>query len=567
MVQVKQSGNEALKSVAIVFLGTILLACGTVTPKESAAIDQKDKPLTVNNDHRTQPVLPPPQVRAALLPPMNIEVPTPKDMAEPDETRFDVAANNVNAREFFMSLVEGTPANLVVDPDVTGEITLNLKNVTTRETLDIVRDIYGYQYQKTRLGYMVFARKIQTRIYSVNYLNIRRTGVSELRISSGHLAETGSSPDNVNAGNSHTSKGDEVDSIVKTSSEVDFWADMQSNLKMIIGEGEGRTVAVNPQSGLVIVKAMPAELKNIDNFIRQLQNASARQVILEAKILEVDLNDAFQSGINWSALEYPVYDRADADAESRENRKDGPGDSVDIQGETGISDQNSLNETPGSGSPVHGGLFSLALDINEFGDFIELLKTQGNVQVLSSPRVSTVNNQKATIKIGSDEYFVTDVDTGVATSATGHKSVNPGVRLTPFFSGIALDLTPQITADGMVMLHIHPSVSEVKNQTKTFTVDDNRFSLPLAFSRTRESDSIIRARNGQIVVVSGLMKNMTDDTVKSELVVLLRAIVIERDQQWAYVRGESGKQSGIIKKGRPEGSLEVFGATDEGNTH
>jgi MSHA biogenesis protein MshL len=200
------------------------------------------------------------------------------------------------------------------------------------------------------------------------------------------------------------------------------------------------------------------------------------------------------------------------------------------------------------------------LKLDNFDAFIEALQTQGDVHVLSSPRVSTINNQKAVIKVGSDEFFVTGISTETTDSNNGtNQSVN--VELTPFFSGVALDVTPQIDEDGRVTLHIHPSVSDVKEKVKEISVstNDGKLSVPLALSSIRESDSIVKASSGQVVVIGGLMQNVVSDNsagvpfladlpligglfrhdkevrLKSELVILLRPIVISNDSQWGDV--------------------------------
>jgi MSHA biogenesis protein MshL len=189
-------------------------------------------------------------------------------------------------------------------------------------------------------------------------------------------------------------------------------------------------------------------------------------------------------------------------------------------------------------------------------ELITLLSTQGTVNVLSSPRVSTVNNQKAVIKVGSDEFFVTDLSSDQNSTASGTTS-NPELTLTPFFSGIALDVTPQISENGEVILHIHPSISEVEDQQKVITLAGETFELPLAFSTIRESDSVVKALNGQVIVIGGLMKNASRDDLgetpgvsdipffgelfkqkrnanrRSELVILLRPIVVDTNQIWA----------------------------------
>ncbi len=139
-------------------------------------------------------------------------------------------------------------------------------------------------------------------------------------------------------------------------------------------------------------------------------------------------------------------------------------------------------------------------------------KTQGDVRVLSSPRISTVNNQKAVIKVGQDEFFVTNVKKSTeTTSSSGSTQTTPSipeVELTPFFSGIALDVTPQISDANDVILHVHPTVSEVSEKTKVVDLGkDAVLSLPLAVSSIRETDSIVKAENNQVVIVGGLLKS------------------------------------------------------------
>ena len=202
-------------------------------------------------------------------------------------------------------------------------------------------------------------------------------------------------------------------------------------------------------------------------------------------------------------------------------------------------------------SSAIGGTTSIGFENSDFSGVIDLLKTQGNVQVLSSPRITATNNQKAVIKVGEDEYFVTDVS---STTTTGTSTtVTPEVDLTPFFSGIALDVTPQINQDGEVILHVHPSVTLTDEQVKTIRISDEDIVLPLAQSSVRESDTIIRARSGEIVVIGGLIetrkidlesktpllgdipflgeafKSKSQTTRKSELVIMLKPTVIGQE--------------------------------------
>jgi MSHA biogenesis protein MshL len=230
------------------------------------------------------------------------------------------------------------------------------------------------------------------------------------------------------------------------------------------------------------------------------------------------------------------------------------------------------------GNPVTGfvtaplnGAFTIAANFADFNTFIQLLGAQGHTRVLSSPRVSTLHNQQAIIKAGIDEFFVTGVQsntvTGTATSTTQN------VQLTPFFSGVALDVTPQIAADGSVILHIHPTISEVSDQTKTLTVEGTVDTIPLALSQVRESDSIVRARSGQLVIIGGLMREeatkanyktpllgdipgvgrlfRSEQNQRStvELVILLRPIVVA-DSDWPGLINEpSARLQDLNKRG------------------
>ncbi|OQY18115.1 MAG: pilus (MSHA type) biogenesis protein MshL [Desulfobacteraceae bacterium 4572_35.1] len=493
----------------------------------------------------------PAAVQQALLPPL-----LPESVVGAP-VRFDVRAEDVEASAFFAGLVKGTDTNMVIHPAVTGKITLHLKGVTLPEVLNVVQQVYGYHYRTIVGGYQVLPNEMQTRIYTVDYLTLKRSGMSLTRVSSGQVAEGSDSSDNSDDSSSDSSSSYGGDSTygsqIETTSDSDFWTNFQTTLEQLIGTTDGRRVIVQPQVGLVVVRAMPEELDIVADYLRQTQSTLQRQVILEAKIIEVELSDGFQAGINWGALIHDGTDLA---------RIGQVGGGTSISGGTSEISGSYTNLDPGAPSALSGlvassfgGVFSAAVELQDFQAFIEAVKTQGDVQVLSSPRVSTVNNQKAVIKVGTDEFFVTDISSDTVTGTT--TTTTPDITLTPFFSGIALDVTPQISDAGAVTLHIHPTVSEVVDQTKVITVSGQEQSLPLAFSSVRESDTIVRARSGQVVVIGGLMKNSTTtDTAavpllgaipgigrlfrqqkdvgrKSELIILLKPQVVQQDSDWA----------------------------------
>ena len=482
------------------------------------------------------------------------------------EERFDVNVMDAEARDFFMGLVAGTKRNLIVHPDVSGRVTLTLKQVTLPEVLDTVRDVYGYDYRRSGGAYIVLAATLQTRIFEVDYLNLIRGGMSRTRVSSGQVTQvsndrsassSGSSSSGDSGASSSSSddseQGQTTGSVIDTRSSSDFWLELETTLRAIVGTGEGRQIVVNAQSGVVFARGMPEDLRAIADYLGRIHSAAKRQVVLEAKIIEATLNDGFQAGVNWAA----VQERANGNVFSGGN----------LSGGRQIDRALPLGGDPltvGPGNPVRdfpsetiGAAFALALDIGDFNAFVELLETQGETRVLSSPRVATLNNQKAVIKAGTDEFFVTDVSSNTVTGTAATTSRD--VTLTPFFSGIALDVTPQISASGEVILHIHPTVSEVTDQTKELTVSGETDALPLAFSEVRESDSVVKAQSGQIIAIGGLMRNSSrrlesgtpwlgripglkrlfgssrDVETKTELVILLRPIVVDDDEDWPRI--------------------------------
>ena len=456
------------------------------------------------------------------------------------EKRLEIAASGVAAEQFFAAIVDDSSYSIAVHPEVSGTITLNLKDVTLDEALDVIESLYGYDIRRQGRVIQVYPAGIRTETIPLNYLYVKRSGMSSTSINSGGVSENDPNSNNSNGSNNNSNSNNNQNSNgqggnsqngssginIYTENESDFWSELKETLTALVGDEGGRSVIVSPQAGLVTIRALPSEITAVKSFLDSTQEHLRRQVIIEAKIMEVTLNDDYQQGVKWDQVLRHI-------------------ESTDI----GFSTTGNI-----AGSTISsaiGGVTSLSFLNKDFSGVIDLLSTQGNVQVLSSPRITATNNQKAIIKVGEDEYFVTDVS---STTTTGTSTTTtPEIDLTPFFSGIALDVTPQIDADGEVILHIHPSVTITDEQTKTIRLSNEDIILPLAQSSVRESDTIIRAKSGEIVVIGGLIetrkvnlesktpflgdipimgelfKSKSESVQKKELVILLKPIVIGQD--------------------------------------
>jgi len=506
---------------------------------------------------------PPPDVAAALLPPIRIEVPK---AARPTEERFSVSLNNVPAAQFFMSIVSGTRYSMLVHPDVSGNISVNLKNVTLFEALDAVRELYGYDYTVDGTRIYVKPLSLQTRVFHVNYLTGVRKGTSDIRVTSGSVSDSVSNngaPNNLPNQTVNPTQNNVVRTLdsskISTSSDADFWTELKASLDAIVGNKDGRSVVVSPQSGVVVVRAMWNELRNVNAFLKATQLSVDRQVILDAKILEVQLNDSYQSGINWAVLTQRDNSAAAAGMLS----------SALLSGASSASSSTLTSVLGGevpSGAGVAGSVFGLAFKTSHFAALLSFLQTQGTVHVLSSPRIATLNNQKAVLKVGTDQFFVTNVNTtsGV-TGLNGTTAPTASVTVQPFFSGVALDVTPQIDDEGNIILHIHPSVSKVSTGHTEVNLGSaiGTLDLPLATSDISETDSVVRGHNGQIFAIGGLMRQAStyDDSElpgssslgvvgslfgnrqrvsqKRELVILVKPTVVTGAAAWSQDMLES----------------------------
>lgn len=460
--------------------------------------------------------------------------------------RFRIQAKGVEARTFFASLVKGTEYSAAIHPSVAGKLTLNLTDVTLDEVLAVAQDMYGYDIEKRGKVIQIYPAGLRTVTIPVDYLQVKRSGRSLTTITTGTITNSDSKPSGSSNSSSKSDSSNSSDSSSSTSnggteietiSESDFWPQLEVAVAHLIGSGDGQSVVVTPQASVITVRAYPDEIREVREFLGISQKRLQRQVILEAKIMEVTLSDGYQQGINWTKMF----------SSNGTNYTVGMGSIV--KNAAGTIIPGTLPGMDPIGAAL-GGQSNLVVSGGSFEAVLSFMDTQGDLNVLSSPRVTAANNQKAVIKVGTDEYYVTELSSSVGSG--DNANVAPEVELTPFFSGISLDVTPQIDDKGNVFLHVHPAVIEVEEEVKELNLGSTTgiVKLPLAKSSIRESDSVIRAQDGDVVVIGGLMKSNTSDmtskvpflgdipalghlfrntsqlTQKTELVILLKPTIV-----------------------------------------
>lgn len=551
------------RTAYLIFLILLCTACAGPSlppPKLSDTISRELQAVAEHKNKRQEDAV----IRAALLPPLRAEM--PKSGVQQVEPRFDLAVSNAPAIQVFMAIVSGTRYSMLVHPQVTGSVSVNLKDVTVPEALSSLRDLYGYEYRMDGTRVFIEPMTIQTRIFTVNYLVGQRSGRTDVRVTSGSIADAPTSGGSGTTGSNTTTTatpntagaataGLSDSSRIQTQTSNDFWVDLRNTLVSIVGNDAGRNVIVNPQAGVIVARALPGELRNVEKYLRAIKLSVERQVMLEAKIIEVTLKQQYQAGVNWAA--FPSH----AASAGFVNPGTGLATSGSLANGSLTVDPGtaSLSVAASAGALLTGvpgaALFGLALQTQNFAALLSFLESQGTVQVLSSPRIATLNNQKAVLKVGTDEYFLTNISGGNTTSGstTGTTQSFPSLTLRPFFSGVALDVTPQIDQDSNIILHVHPSVSDVQTDNRTInlgTVFGGNINLPLARSTVSETDSIVKAQDGNIVAIGGLMKideidnrsgvpgaqdsavgglfrNAQRTMVKKELVILIKPTVIQ----------------------------------------
>jgi MSHA biogenesis protein MshL len=506
-------------------------------------------------------------------------------------------------------------------------MTVHLKNVTVLEALEAVRETYGYEYSVSGTRILVEPPDMQTRFYQVNYTLGQRRGVSDLQVVAGAAtgggggSGSGSGSGSSSSGSSSSgsgggaaSYGSNQASALSTVSKSDLWGEMEDSLRTILGcqiprlqassgragqggggsssggsssradvsyvgdsqlgerlrgvDGcaDGRAVHVNQMSGTILVRGMPKELRTIERLLRTMQVNIERQVIIEAKVIDVQLNKDSQQGINWSAFRQGLM-KASVGADTSLIGAPGTASAGAVASGASLADLLGTQLLGNTTRTAFSAGLGLALQGSQFAALISFLETQGDVHVLSSPRIATLNNQQAVIKVGTEEPFITSISPGsTSLSSAAAIAVPPTLTYQPFFSGISLDVTPQIDERDRVTLHVHALVNSITEKEKPSSTQAGAAFVPLAINSVNETDSVVKTADGVMVVIGGLMTESSSNgrsaipglgsvpvagalfrkgeqaSSKRELVILIKPSVVKMDSDWADDIAATGRR-------------------------
>jgi MSHA biogenesis protein MshL len=493
--------------------------------------------------------------------------------------RFTMSARGVDVRNVLFALSQEIEQNIIVDPNVTSLATVDLKNVTLKQALESLLIPLHLEYEIDKDFIRVRKEKMQTRTFSLNYVISKRRSSSNLSSSSGSGSSSGtssSSSSSTTTASSSASLGSSSSgstSSIQASEETDIWTEIVSGLNNIVtpsassaagssssdssdtsstdsavasaggdtsglvssllGSGDTSSatgddssssttdtstvplavneerayISVNRQAGLIVVKDFPDVLLQVAEFIEAVEGSVQRQVFIQAKIIEVTLNDDYKLGIDWKQVSpFSIGKTAGS-----------------LFANTTITGAAAANFTYGPSATA-------------FSAILDALSEQGQVSVLSSPKIATLNNQRAVIKVGTEDiFFIPETTAATTTSAASVEYIPSTITI-----GIVLDVVPQINPNGEIMMSINTSITE---QSGERTSPDGINIVPIL--DVRESNNVVLAQHGQTIVIGGLMKTKKEvddnsvplfgslpvvgrffhweqeNTLKSELVIML----------------------------------------------
>jgi len=527
-----------IKTFFYIFLIFLLAGCSGISETELNTLPEK-------KTEQTKPITPPKPPSTDLIDDFLPTLPEPEGKNEDDinpaeKKIYNLSLQSSDIQNVLLALVKDTEIGLIVDAGISGTIpVMDLKNATLKEILDFILPPLKLKYEWKGKNIHIFKEPLLTRYFNFNYLSSGRTGSRQVSFStrsggsgsgsSGGSSGGGSGGSSGSSGGSSGSSGggdsgggNQSTNEIKVDYKNTIWATFIESLKVLVfgtlqnanastettsgGEGEvpvsfafsdntGKKLIISPETGIIMVNTFNDGIEKVAEFINKFEGSAQRQVWIEAKIMEVNLNKGYQMGIDWGTL----IDRS--------------GHYGTLDGKRTLPSQTSTF-TPGiiadqSMQAGTAGAFQFAISNNIVDFVIDAISKQGNLKVLASPRISTLNNEKAVIRVVREEVYFsleTQVSQGVSGNVTA-PTIN--VQVVPI--GIVMDIIPQINSNGEIILSINPDISELL-EVKQFSVAGATSMQPVIDRRS--IDTIAKLKDGQTLVIAGIIKERKNEIIK-----------------------------------------------------
>ena len=404
---------------------------------------------------------------------------TAQTSREINKGRFSLSLEDVPVKKALAILSQSSPVPIVAEQGVSGRVTVNIKDMPLGDLLASMLRPLGYTARVEDGMIVVGSTGLITRTFVIDYLKDKRvsSSVTKASISSGGSSDSSSG--------SSSGGGSQGNVSVTTSGGSDFWSEIIKGIESIAygpdkknGGASGSNIISNQLAGVIHVTAPADAMQSISTYLESIQVEIKRQVLIQAHIAEIELKDEFSLGIDWGHVFNNLKGSIDLDMMSNI---------------TGISNS-----------------FVLNIDTNDFTLLLDTFKEQGDINMLSSPKVSTLNNQKAVIKLTTKE--VTWVQSVLRDSDGNIVETINSPQIDEV--GLFLDVTPNIAASGSITMQVHPSITEVKEVSIS---PDLSSSKPII--TVREVDTVVDVNSGQTMVIGGLISEKTS-TVKRGIPLL-----------------------------------------------
>ena len=343
--------------------------------------------------------------------------------------------------------------NIVLEPGVEGVVTVDFQGLALENAMAALLDTQGYYWEKDEE--LIVVRRLKTRIFTLDYIRLERSG-------------EGRNKAQVTSGSGRSGGQDAGEVILSQRDDIKFWEEIETQVGALLS-AEGRFV-VNRLSGTIQVTDLHQRVEEVATFLVKVRNSLYRQVEIQARIYEIALRDDYSLGVDWSR--------------------------IDLRTPKGSFKLANVITAPAGGFLARAATAAFNFNDGDFEGVIQALQEQGDVQVVSQPRILTLNNQPALIKVGTDQSFFTSTTTQ-GTAGAGN-IVTEQVRTVT--SGLVLSVTPQISRDGWIMMDVSPIITRLTDTVES----QNGSTAPVL--EVKQSGGLVRVRDGQLVIIGGLIQ-------------------------------------------------------------